>query len=550
MAERAIKPSLNKTRFLSRVIRFNAANGQTGRDTLKKILPLDSPAPLVRTIADIGKLAPKQEQGGLLSFLFDNVSKFVGFIASQAWRFISFSATSVFSWLFNTIERLKAFNWNATDKELKALIDSSKNSLAAIWGSFIGQGFGWLAGIAVGAGVSLVLPVIGGAALARYIASKTAIEAVDELLPGLVGAISSTLNIAATNTAIAAYINFRSLLKNAPRGLLEAVYGRDGADFVQKVWGKEGGPTMSFNQTVEEAVESITDKTIQIFVENLLEESWDSFIEAGFVVANEIDNAYSQAKQASSSSLGTERSVELTLNNQSSKVNHEIIKLQKLPQRQMIQSVQGAIANYRVMENRDVGMLMGLPLEEFVKAKEQSLRILIDFYSKKEPPYYSDTEKLTMASVAIPDAKRSVLDWATIKRICGGENGYMWGRFRAAARLDNGRRLIIHAATEEEAERQIQQYLTLTTAELLTLNITEEKKAGQRTKRPKLAKEATRIYPAYFTVVNRKEILDPREGTAGVKRNYRDARIRIPLWTEQPPPNYKDLIRDVLTQGF
>lgn len=548
--EREIKPNVRQTYFLSRVIRFNSANGETGKNILKKILPENVKPQLVRVIRDIGKLATKKEQGGFLSFLFDNVSKFVGWIGAQAWKFVSFSATAVFSWVFNTIERLKSFNWNASDKELEKLIDASKNSLAAIWGSFIGQGIGWLSGIALGAGVSMVLPVIGGAALARLIASKTAVEAVDELLPSLYGAIASTVSIASTNLAISAYINFRGLLKKAPRGLLEAVYGKDGADFIQKVWGKEGGPNMSFNQVVEEAVESISDKTLQIFIDSLLEEAWDSFIEAGFVVANEIDNAYSQAKQASTQALGTERSAELTLNNQSSKVNQETIKLQKLPQKQMINLVQQQLANYKVMQNRDVGMLMGMPLEEYVKAKEQSLRISIDLYSKKEPPFYRDTNDLVLATVTIPDAKRAVLDWATIKRVCGGENGYMWGRFRAVARLDNGRRLVVHGATEEEAESQLKQFLNLTTAEMLTINITEEKKTGQRAKRPKLAKESTRVYPAYFTVINRKEIIDPTKGKSGVKRNYRDARIRIPLWTDQPPPNYKELIQEILTSGF
>lgn len=548
--DRKIVPGVRKTYFFSRAIASNVASGAKGRDIIKKVIPAGDIPPPVRTIINPNKLAKQQQQNGVLSFLFNSAAKFVGFIASQALKFIQFSATAIFSWVFNTVERLKAFNWNATDKELKQMVAASKNSLAAIWGSFIGQGFGWLSGIAVGYGVSLVLPVIGGADLARYIATKTAIEAADELLPSLFGAISSTVNIAATNAAIVGYINFRSLLKKAPRSLLEAVYGKDGADFIQKIWGNEGGPNLSFNQVVEESVERITDKTLKIFVDTLLEEAWDSFIEAGFVVASEIDNAYSQAKQASQQALGSERSADLVLNKRASKPNQETIRLQKLPQRQMVQLVQQQIANYKVMENRDVGTLMGLPIEEYAKAKEQTLRLIIDLYSQKEPPFYRNTDGLVLATVSIPDVKRSMLDWATIKRVCGGANGYMWGRFRAIARLDNGRKLIIYGGSEESVEAQVREYLTLTEADLLTLDITEEKKTAQRAKRPKLSKDTKRIYPVYFTVINRKEIIDPTQGRAGMKRNWRDARIRIPLWTEQPPPNYKELIQDILTKGF
>jgi hypothetical protein len=544
-----LKPKITKLKFFSRSIRSNVAAGMKGRDVLNPNDAGNSDS-RIRKIQNLNKLQRKEQNNGLLSFLFNTAGSFVGWIGTEAFKFISFSATAIFSWVFNTVERLKAFNWNATDQELQKMLDGSKNSLAAIWGSFIGQGIGWISGIALGYGVSMVLPVIGGAALARLIATKTAIEARDELLPSLFGAISSTLNIAATNTAISGYMNYRSLLKKAPRQLLEAVYGKDGADFIQKFWGQSGQPNLSFNQVVEESLESITDQTLRIFIDALLEEAWDSFIEAGFVVAAEIDNAYSQSRQASVQALGSDRSADLILNKQSSKPNQEVIRLQKLPQKQMISLIQQQISNYKVMQNRDVGMLVGLPLEEYAKAKEQSLRILIDLYSKKEPPFYRDTKDLVLASVAIPDVKRSMLDWATIKRLCGGENGYMWGRFRAVARLDNGRKLIIHAGSEEEAERQIKDYLQLTTAEMLTLNITEEKKAAQRLQRPKLAKNTTRIYPAYFTVINRKEILEPDKGRAGIKRNYRDARIRIPLWTEQPPPNYKDLIQDIFTTGY
>ncbi|MBF2025610.1 MAG: hypothetical protein IGS48_02425 [Oscillatoriales cyanobacterium C42_A2020_001] len=544
--------ALTRDLLLSRRIRVNAAAGKVGRDVILPPRNIPARTQLVRKIGKLTKLqSEKNKDGGILGFLWNKGTSLLGFIAKAAWNFLSFSATTIFSWVVAGVEKLKAFDWNASDKALQESIKNSNVAIATIWGSLLGQGVGWLAGIAVGYGVSLVVPVIGGAGLAKLIASKTAKEALEELAPSLGSAITSTVGILGGNLAVQGYINFRRMLKNAPRPLLEAVYGKDGADFIQKIWGREGGPNMSFNVQVEEAVESIQNKALQAFIDSLLEEAWDSFIEAGFVVANEIDQAYSQSRQAAVQALGSPRSVELTLDAKAEPENREKLQLVKMPQKMMIQQVQSQISNYRVMQNRNVGLMMGLPIEEYTRAKPQSLRLVIDLYSRKSPPYFAKTDDLVWATVTIPDLKRSALDWEVIKLAVGGTNGYQWGRFRATAQLSTGRRIVIHCGSEKEAEERINALLKLTTADLTTLNITEEKKAGERITKRKLYKESTRIYPGYFTVINRQELLDPEQGRASTRqKNYRDANAKIPLWVQKEPENAKDLIRRILTKGL
>lgn len=536
--------------FISRRIRLNKAAGRTGRDVILPPVNLPSKVQVVRKIGNLTKLATQtKSDGGILGFLWDKGKDFLGWIGGSAFKFLTFSATSIWSWVVSGIETLKAFDWNASDKALQQGLESTNVQLAGIWGGLVGQGIGWLAGIGVGYGISFLCPVIGGAGLAKLVASKTSIEALEELSASLSVAIRQTVAIVGKNLLTQGYINYRRLLKNAPRGLLEAIYGKDGADFIQKVWGREGGPNMSFNFQMNQAVESISNKAVQAFVEEMLEESWDSFMEAGFVVAAEIDNAYSQFKQASQAALGSARSVEIILDKEVE--DKEELRFINTPQRLLMPAVQSTINTYRLMHNRDVGLIVGSPLDEYVKGKPQSLRLVINMFSRKEPPFYRGVQKdVRVVDITIPDVKRSKLDWNIIKRCVGGSDGYMWGHFKANAHLTGGRVLRVFGATEKEAESRIKALLELTDAELLTLSITEEKKVGARLKQPKLFKTATRIYPGYFTIINREELLDPEKGRATKTQNYRDKKVRIPLWVQKEPANCQRLINNLLRRGF
>lgn len=505
-------------------------------------------ASMIRKLGSLVKFAKqKDKEGGFLGFLKQGAS-LVGFLIGQAVKFIGFSFSALWQAFVTVTMQISSINWNATDEELKQAIEGNEISQVGRWGSVAGQTVGWVAGIAIGTAIALKLPVIGGAMLAKQIAGKTLQEAKEEILPALLQTIRSQITTNTTNKIIRDYMALRSLIKRVPKDQLAGLIGKSNAEAIQK-WGTKGSPRFVIGEKIEEKIEKIPNKKVRAFVENFAEELWDSFIEAGFVVAAELDGVVEQSKQANALSLGSQRAVELTLNASAEKVNEEKIPLIRLPQTQMVQVVQTHLANYRLMNNRDVGMLIGTPVEEFTRAKPQSLRLIIDLYSAKEPPFYRRTDNFTTATISIPDVKRSALDWNVIKQALGGASGYTWGRFRASAQLETGRRLVLHAGSEKEAETRIKALLSLTTAKLLTLNITEELKQGERLTRKKLAKETRKIYPGFFTVINREELLDHDQGRATTKQNYRDARARIPLWTKTAPANADDLIQSILRKG-
>lgn len=481
-----------------------------------------------RKIANLTKLAAKGEDKNLIQQIWDKAAGFVGFVGAL-FRGIAFSATAIWGWLIQRIEQLKAFDWNASDESLKQMIENQNLALASLWGGVIGQGFGWFAGIAVGYGVAFLCPVIGGASLARLIATETGKEALEELLPSLKNALASTAGAIANAGLISLFMNYRRLLKNAPTGLLEAVYGKDGASFIKNVWGNKGGPDMSFNTQMDEFVESIDNKALQAFLENFFEESWDSFMEAGFIVAREIDEAYAQSRQAQKGALGPERTIEITPDK---KAKDEKITLIKMPQQLALPAIQQTLVQHRLLYNRDVGAIVGQPEQEWARARPQLRQLTIVFRSQETPPWRSkDGKPARQATYSIPDVRKG-LSWQEIKRAA---NPFTWGRFRATAQLDNQRQMACYGSNETEAKRKLKELLQLSTAEILTLSTTQEED------RPtKLKKDPIRMYPAYATLLARKNSISGGRVDISGAVTEEDI-VRIPLWPDEEPPGLPPL---------
>lgn len=542
--------------LLSRYIRSNISAGKTGKDVVKRLEDnkgVTQPAPkaAIRKILSLSKL----DKGGKIPFLpapiqalwqgatwiLSGAAKIIGFVVAPVLGWLKIDMASLWSLIVGVANFLWRFDWNASDEALQQTISEQNLMLASIWGGVVGQGLGWVAGISVGYGISFLCPVIGGATLARTVATAAGREALEEVLPAIGNAIRLTATAVGKSALINGYINYRKFLKNAPSGLIETIFGKDTAYFIRNVWGNKGGPNMSFSTQLEERIDKIDNKYVKAFLEELLEETWDSFTEAGFVIAHEIDQAYAQQKAQQQRELGPERTITLEPDN---RVESELLTFASMPQNQLIPLVQQTVNTHRLLHNRDVGMVIGTPVDEYVRAKPQSLRLVINMFSVKEPPFTQrGKEKLTRVTITVPDVKKGKLDWEGIKAACGGSNGYMWGRFRATANLDNGRQMAVYGASAAEAEERLKAFILLTDAKLLTLAVTEEKKEGRRLETSKLYKESVRVYPAYFTVVNREQILDPSKGEASLKQNYMDKRSRIELWpTTQPYGSQQRLI--------
>lgn len=478
---------------------------------------------VVRTLnLDNSLDAANDDQGNLISRVINPVRRAAGWLWGGL-QWTSIRVTNIFGWLFSGLTRLSTFNWNGTDEHLQELQRGQNLTLSAVWGSFVGQGLGWLAGIGVGYGIGFLCPVIGGAGLARSLAFSVTDEAAEELRFGLRAALVQTAETLSNNLLISGYLQYRRLLKTAPRALLERVYGAETADFIQSQWGAAGQPSLSFAEVIEERVESIDNDAVRVFVENALEEGWDSFMEAGFIIAYELDTAFSQAKQSQAAALGKQRTVIL---NPDARTDETVMVSGQ--QALAKQSIESTLNTFRFIHNRDVGQIVGQPVNDYLRAQPQRRKLTIVFRHRQQPPWVDTDGQIRQASYAVPDVKAG-LSWRALK---AAAKPYLWGEYRATANLDNGRQMAVYGASEQEAENTLMRLLTLSTAELVTLSVSQEK-----IRHPNLRKRPMMVYPAFAYLLVRRPSID-LQGRTDLQGNVYDSeKVRIDLWPQEEPPN-------------
>lgn len=215
-----------------------------------------------------------------------------------------------------------------------------------------------------------------------------------------------------------------------------------------------------------------------------------------------------------------------------------------------------AIATRKLIEYRDVGDIVAAPVDEWVRAYPGQIKLTITFYNKQFPPFKLDNgQRLVRAIYNVPAISRTMLTWEQIKAACGGGNGYLWGRFRATANLDNGRQMQVYGGSDREAERRLKALLELSSAKILTLTVAEEKREGRRAADQAMYKETTRIYPAFCCIINSQKLIQesnleaPSTGVPTLTGNFKRVRTqKIPLFLTQAPSNFQSIVFESLRE--
>lgn len=467
-----------------------------------KIRYLDVKHPIVR----------QGESKNLLDRIGDGFNALKGFVSGNGWwaRLFQNGASAIFNWLKTSAIKLATFDFNQSDKQLLEIIKGEANRLASALGTVAGQLIGWTVSIAVGYGVSLVVPVIGGAALARTVTQLAKAEAISDISSGIGAALLQTIGAVGTTALVGGYFLARRALN---RG---------------KEW-ESSGAVYSLSAGVEYLLNKIPFSFVRTFLESALDSATDSFWEGGTIIAYELDNAYEQAKRAQENTRGKKRTVKITPDKRR-KTEQLVLSG---TQADLEEEVITTLNNYRLIANRDVGQIVGMPADDFLSAKPMRRQLTIVFKTKKEPPWVMpDGKKAKEYVVTVPDADLG-LTWSKIKLAA---KSYTWGKFRATAHLDNGRQMVVYGASKNEAEKTLRRMVELSTAKILALNVTEEVEK----KNINLKKEPKTVYPAYATLLVRRP-------TTGEGRNFADntklaeERIRIDLWTTEAPKGLQPL---------
>lgn len=504
----------------------------------------------VKTIA----LGVKRQASNLVDWLLSGTGWLLGQLggfllwgAGALIRAFSFSLTSLIGWLQSSFYFIWNFNWSITDQEIKEQIKSAKIGIASLLGGALGEITGYLAcGATAGSLVYVFNPQ-----MAAYVAKELGEEGLEEFLGYAYSLANSSFYYGAYFAFIKLYQSNRALFhlaRDAAGTVLDQIVpgSLSWQEYVRQKEAEKG--YLSFHGFIEESIETLP-PVPQAFWEEFFEEIFEGCFEALYVLGGGIE-AWIAEQKVQRQLEAKQEVVQVIPNRQQEK---EAIVLAG-DRKSLKPAITTVLATHQLVENRDVGTIVGQPVPDYLAANPQSLRLVIEMASVPQPPWTeveNDNRRAKRVTIAIPDLDRTKLDWETIKLAVGGENGYLWGSYRATAFLSNGRQMAIYAASEEEAEQMMARLLTLTEAELLRLSVTEEKREGELSRRPALIKRPTRVYPAYFTILNRREYFAPREGETrqSLRQNYQDRKARIPLYPKEKPDWVQEAIADLLRWG-
>lgn len=490
---------------------------------------------------------------GLFSFAGSILQQFWGWLTGQGNAIADtlglgqWGTSTMISWLHQAKQFVWNFNWNSTDEELDQQIRAAEIGLAGLAGAAAGNVAGYVTcGILPSVGITVFNPSVG-----LYLLKEVGEEALEEAtgyVASLIQAGGALLARKVFTESFKSNRAFYNAIANSTGAALELFTRSIGGSLTWQQYREQRGSKdlVTFADFVEENLETL-DPPAQAFWENFLEEADDSCWESLYVMAGSFDNWVAQQLSARDIILGPERRVEITPNREIPSEKIVLVGPENFVKPQIV----GTLSGYQLMENRDIGQFVGQPAEDYVLGTRLGLRIKITMHPYPSPPFYrGERIRPREVTINIPDVKRSKLDYEAIRLACGGSNGYMWGRFLAQAKLSNGRTVQVWAASETEAESQVQQFLSLSEAEIIKLTVIEEKNAGELLANPALRKDPRQVFPAYLTVWNRNELLSTiNAGRSGVRGNFFDKRGRIAIWPDQKPFGFDEVISEVLTRG-
>lgn len=225
-----------------------------------------------------------------LQWLIKKFSRYVGFAFSTILKAFPFSVSAIFGMLVQAYFTIKTFDWNQRDTAIQERIKgnnkSIKDGLAPIIGQYLGFGLVRLASFSIGGTLSRIsgsnqrvankinIPVVQS-----RIGLELAEEANEEVKSSIIGWLYTVRNAIQDNLFLSFILTARQ----------NHWFGWEPIN--------SDLPNASFIKKIEDFTESLPTDW-ENFAEELIEEFEEAIIEAGYVLAYEIDDYYLAMKAA------------------------------------------------------------------------------------------------------------------------------------------------------------------------------------------------------------------------------------------------------------
>lgn len=445
--------------------------------------------------------------GGFLSFLWNAGKKFVGFLVSGIIGFVEWSIGGVIRYCIEKVIEVANFDWAQSDADLGNAIRQNNNIIANQLGRFVGSGAVWLGSIVLAKGISLKFPVVAG-----RVALDLAKEGGPNLKSQLAGALNVSGELLLESLAMGAYAGARWMLRRIfPK--IPFFSGNGG----RKPW--------TFAQATSNLIQKIPGGSyVKAFVEGATEGALDSLLDVAYVISFSLDDHYAAIREAQLADQAPIRTIEVFPNENS---NESI--LISAPQDNIEETLTNYLTTHDLIENRDVGTVVGQPYDEWYGLQPQTRKLTLEFNAKEKPPFRDDSGKQTRrVQISIPNVKAGI-SWNDLKQI----RRFTWGNYMARGVFEDRRQMTVWGASESEAKQTLQELSQLCTKQLIQVSISHPE-----VQNPTRRKTPTVVYPVYATMLVRKTTTSPGNSTLIDGQNREMARKRIEIWKEEPPENF------------
>ena len=191
------------------------------------------------------------------------------------------------------VQRIWNFNFQISDKQIRAQQKSLLEGQAGVWGEALGSMVGTLCGYSLGR-----IAYANQAELIRF--NPELIAKLDELrinnfdedselweeaVQNLKSAIARSTRVAMNIAGLEAYLNVRKAIKAIGRGVNLSAFW-PGLGKMIETWGEEGQKPWSFASAQEEWIESLPDGAIENFAEEFIEAAQDMCAESSIQVSS------------------------------------------------------------------------------------------------------------------------------------------------------------------------------------------------------------------------------------------------------------------------
>ena len=467
----------------------------------------------------------QEEEGGIISQLWNLVKGVTGFIwkAAKVLFNVVFSFTKLWGWVVNTSQFIYNFDFGAPDDSIESQIRAQWIALSGQLGGLTGQSLGWLIGGFIPGLITLKVNEAAGLKVLKEVGD----EALDEL--------SSALW--ATSQSLVRTIT-RSLFARSFKSVRRWLRKKDGPFYgllpqsLRTAW--EQGKSWTMAGQREKKIEAIQNPFGQAFVEEANEEFGESLIEAGYVVAGGLDQYLAESRSA----VVKSKVIEVTPNREYPQEKFLLAG----PENELRSTLPLALANYEVLDQRDVGVVSALDTAQlFVQALPLQLYCRIEWRTDRG-------NAGPRPSYQISSVKRSKIgDYAFIRAIAGGQNGYLWGRWKATATMSDGHILTCYGGSAAAAEERLTSLAELSEADIQTLNVLEERQSARRQTIQGMRKPSELVFPHRIIIVNRQYFETPRPGSKPSKRGYFvPTQAKLSIRGATKPATWDEEIADLL----